>query len=95
MFEQAGITEEPKTWDELTEACKKLTDAAYADLWTIMGDAATTLTSALFASETLTDDPDFDKKSPRGRTDLCGWLDRAFPNVGIRAWWNLDISIAA
>ena len=76
MFEQAGITEEPKTWDELTEACKKLTDAGFTPIVDNMGDAATTLTSALFASETLTDDPDFDKKVREGElTYADGWTE--------------------
>lgn len=76
MFQQAGITEEPKTWDELTEACKKLKDAGFTPIVDNMGDAATTLTSALFAAETLTNDPDFDKKIREGdKTYADGWTE--------------------
>lgn len=76
MFQQAGITEEPKTWDELTEACKKLKDAGFTPIVDNMGDAATTLTSALFAAETLTNDPDFDKKVREGdKTYADGWTE--------------------
>ena len=40
MFEDAGITEEPKNWDEFLEVCEKLKAKGYAPLAVAMGDGA-------------------------------------------------------
>ncbi len=55
MFEQAGITEEPKTWDELLEVCQTLKDAGIQPIMDNCQDAAVNFTAPLYGSEVKAD----------------------------------------
>lgn len=68
MFEDAGITEEPKNWDEFLAACEKLKAAGYAPLSVAMGDGAISNTawSTGNAVEIAATDPQYIEKIANG-----------------------------
>ena len=51
IFDQVGITEEPKTWDELLAVCQKLKDAGIQPIMDNCQDAAVNFTAPLYGSE--------------------------------------------
>lgn len=57
LFEQAGITEEPKTWDELLAVCQKLKDAGIQPIMDNCQDAAVNFTAPLYGSEVKSKNP--------------------------------------
>ena len=57
LFEQAGITEFPTTWDGLLEACQKLQDAGIIPIMDNMQDAAANFTAPLYGSEVKAENP--------------------------------------
>lgn len=57
LFEQVGVTEEPKTWDEFLHVCQLLTDANITPIMDNAQDAAVNLTAPLYGSEIVSKDP--------------------------------------
>ena len=51
IFDQVGITEEPKTWMELLAVCQKLKDAGIQPIMDNCQDAAVNFTAPLYGSE--------------------------------------------
>ena len=74
LFEQAGITELPKTWDEFVAACLQLKEAGIVPIYDTMEDL-TQIHSAMYGNMVLRQDPDFDQKIFSGeKTFADGWL---------------------
>ena len=57
LFDQAGITEEPKTWEELLEVCQTLKDAGIQPIMDNCQDAAVNFTAPLYGSEVKSKNP--------------------------------------
>ncbi|MCM3634229.1 ABC transporter substrate-binding protein [Paenibacillus camelliae] len=75
LFQQAGITQLPETWDEFIEACLKLKEAGIIPLYDRMHDI-TIIHSAMFGSNVLSKDPTFDEKLFKGETTFAeGWTE--------------------
>lgn len=75
LFEQAGITELPQTWDEFVEVCLKLKEAGIIPLFDNMQDL-TQVHSALYGNMVLSQDPEFDDKIFAGeKTFADGWTE--------------------
>lgn len=84
IFQKAGITEEPQTWDEFLDVCQKLQDAGYKPLIDGIQDAAALFVGPLFAAETKTQDPDFTQKVYAGeKTFADGWTKP------VQMWYEL------
>lgn len=75
LFEQAGITELPKTWDEFVAVCLQLKEAGIVPIYDTMQDL-TQIHSAMYGNMVLSKDPDFDHKIFSGeKTFADGWLE--------------------
>lgn len=57
LFKQAGISEEPKTWDELLAVCQKLKDAGIQPIMDNCQDAAVNIPVPLYGSEIKAHNP--------------------------------------
>ncbi|MBR1622690.1 MAG: extracellular solute-binding protein [Pseudobutyrivibrio sp.] len=72
IFEEAGITGEPSTWDELLEDCQKIKDAGYTPI--VMGDKDQyVLQFGLYqiaANEIYPNDATYDEKLRTGETSF-------------------------
>lgn len=74
MFQKAGITAEPQTWDEFLADCKKLKDAGYLPLMDNLQDAAVNIVPALVGAQTISKDKDFTKAVYEGKKTFSdGW----------------------
>lgn len=65
LFSEAGITEEPKTWDEFVDTCRKLKDAGiepYLD----DADNVQNLAQDLYQCMVISQNPDADREINRG-----------------------------
>lgn len=75
LFQKAGITQLPETWDEFIQACLKLKEAGILPLYDRMHDI-TIIHSAMFGSNVLSKDPSFDEKLFKGeKTFADGWTE--------------------
>jgi len=75
LFEQAGITSEPKTWQEFIDASLKLEAAGIVPMYDNSGDISVIL-SALVASMTVSQNPDYDNQLFAGQASFGdGWLE--------------------
>lgn len=75
LFQEAGITQLPQTWDEFIEACLKLKEIGVIPLYDKMTDI-TIIHSALFGSNVLSKDPTFDEKLFKGEATFAeGWTE--------------------
>lgn len=72
LFEKAGITEEPQTWDEFLDDCQKLQDAGIQPI--IMGDKDQYVLQfglyQLAANEIYPDNPEYDDQLRTGETSF-------------------------
>lgn len=72
LFAQAGIENEPQTWDEFLEACQKLQDAGIQPI--VMGDKDQYVLQfglyQLAANEIYSQNPDFDTQLRTGETSF-------------------------
>lgn len=74
LFAKAGITEEPKTWQEFIALNKKLKDAGIKPIMDNLQDAAVNMISGLFGAETYSKNNAFDSEVLAGkRTYAEGW----------------------
>lgn len=75
LFEKAGITTEPQTWDEFIDVCLKLKAAGIIPLYDNMQDL-TSIHSALYGNIMLSKDPAFDEKIFAGEKSFAdGWTE--------------------
>ncbi|WP_141506250.1 ABC transporter substrate-binding protein [Paenibacillus luteus] len=75
LFQKAGITQLPETWDEFIQVCLKLKEAGILPLYDRMHDI-TIIHSAMFGSNVLTKDPSFDEKLFNGEATFAeGWTE--------------------
>lgn len=75
LFEKAGITQLPETWDEFIQMCLKLKEAGIKPLYDRMHDI-TIIHSAMFGANVLSKDPSFDEKLFKGETTFAeGWTE--------------------
>ncbi|MGO4695814.1 ABC transporter substrate-binding protein [Paenibacillus sp. 2TAB26] len=75
LFQKAGITQLPETWDEFIQDCLKLKEAGIIPLYDRMHDI-TIIHSAMFGSNVLTKDPTFDEKLFKGEATFAeGWTE--------------------
>lgn len=75
LFEKAGITELPETWDEFIAVCLKLKEAGIVPIYDTMQDL-TQVHSALYGNMVLSQDPEFDEKIFAGeKTFADGWTE--------------------
>ncbi|CAM4513905.1 raffinose/stachyose/melibiose transport system substrate-binding protein [Paenibacillus endophyticus] len=75
LFQKAGITQLPETWDEFIEACLKLKEIGVIPLYDRMHDI-TIMQSAMFGSNVLSKDPTFDEKLFKGEATFAeGWTE--------------------
>lgn len=75
LFKKAGIEQEPQTWNEFIEACKKLKAAGIIPFYDNMQDV-TMMHDGLYANLTLSGDPNFDEKIFKGeKTFEQGWTE--------------------
>lgn len=75
LFQQAGITQLPETWDEFIQVCLKLKEAGIIPLYDRMHDI-TIIHSAMFGSNVLSKDPTFDEKLFKGEATFAeGWTE--------------------
>ena len=72
IFEEAGITSEPQTWDEFLEDCQKIKDAGYKPI--VMGDKDTYVLQfglyQLAAAEIYPENASFDEQLRTGETSF-------------------------
>jgi ABC-type glycerol-3-phosphate transport system substrate-binding protein len=92
MFEKAGITELPKTWDEFEVVCEKLKQAGFTPLLAA-GDWSTTLTfSILTGPEIFGKNPNWYADRNAGKTSYTdeNWLEVAgrFHNLAKKGYFN-------
>ena len=74
IFEAAGITGEPQTWDEFLTVCQTLKDAGYTPLMDNCQDAAVNFVAPLFGAETVANDPTFTERVFAGEAKFAdGW----------------------
>lgn len=84
MFSEAGIENEPQTWDEFLEVCGKLKDAGFNPLMDNCQDAAVNFVPALVGAQTISKDPDFTSKVYAGETTFEeGWSEP------LQMWYQL------
>lgn len=84
MFQKAGITGEPQTWDEFLTDCKKLKSAGYSPLMDNLQDAAVNIVPALVGAQTISKDKDFTKNVYAGKNTFAdGW------DEPLKLWHNL------
>ncbi|WP_372660648.1 ABC transporter substrate-binding protein [Cohnella sp.] len=77
LFEKAGITKNPTTWDEFIQMCLKLKEAGIIPLYDNMQDV-TTIHSTLFANLQLSKDKDIDAKIFSGETTFSDTWTEVF-----------------
>ncbi len=89
QFEEAGITEEPKTWEEFLEVCEKLAAAGKTPL---MGVGASDIWATSFGWWTGVTNSDIMKKYPTFNEDVLSgkvkWTDPVIVD-SINAWKTL------
>ncbi|HZG83373.1 ABC transporter substrate-binding protein [Paenibacillus sp.] len=74
MFEEAGITAEPQTWEQFLDVLAKLKAHGVKPLIGNVNDAAVNIVTPLYANETLSQDAAFDEKLMSGeKTFAEGW----------------------
>ena len=82
LWEQAGLTDEPQTWDELIEAIKKLNAlegvTGFIDNTT---DAATSIATPLYAATWLDKEPDFEQKVESGEKTYADYWEPVFSTL--------------
>ncbi|TDG00152.1 ABC transporter substrate-binding protein [Paenibacillus piri] len=76
LFAKAGIAGEPKTWQELIDTAAKLKAAGITPMLNNTQDAAVNMVTSLFASQTLTQNANFDKEVLDGKKKYAdGWTE--------------------
>ncbi len=79
LWEQAGLGEDPKTWDELIDAMKALSElegiTAFANP---VSDAACTIESPLFGATYMETEPDYEQKIAAGEKTYADYWQPVF-----------------
>ncbi|MCR8634309.1 ABC transporter substrate-binding protein [Paenibacillus radicis (ex Xue et al. 2023)] len=76
LFTKAGIAGEPKTWQELVDLSGKLKAAGITPILNNTQDAAVNMVTSLFASQTLSQNANFDKEVLEGKKKYAdGWTE--------------------
>jgi raffinose/stachyose/melibiose transport system substrate-binding protein len=82
IFNKAGISKIPATWDELIDACRKIKAIGIEPIVSPAGDVHS-LSQGLYSSMVISHDPGNDQKINRGQTTFAATYTRP-----LQIWYN-------